>query len=129
MKVCRVKVRVQPEDEYWQGQVRRLRDVEASIQKQKRLRIGGAELVFGSLADMARALTPKRLETLRLIRRHRPASVRQLAEIAGRDLKNVLADVKALEGLGLITTAGAGQERHRKAPRTDFGRIEVHVEL
>jgi len=49
--------------------------------------------------------------------------------IAGRDLKNVLADVKALETLGLVESEGEQKERHRKPLRTDFGRIEVHVEL
>jgi predicted transcriptional regulator len=69
------------------------------------------------------------LEVLRLIRRYQPSSVRELAQLADRDLKNVLADVKALETLGLIESEGAQKERHRKALRTDFGRIEVHVEL
>ena len=49
--------------------------------------------------------------------------------IAGRDLKNVLADVKALETFGLVESEGEQKERHRKPLRTDFGRIEVHVEL
>lgn len=129
MKVCRVRIRVRPEDEYWRGQVQRLQDVEASIQKRRRVRVEGSELVFASLIDMARALTPKRLDTLRLVRRNRPSSVRELAQIAGRDIKNVLADVKALEALGLIETEGSGKERHRKAPRTEFGRIDVQVEL
>ena len=93
------------------------------------MRIHGTELVFASLADMAQALTPKRLELLRLIRRHQPSSVRELAQLAGRDLKNVLADVKALETLGLVKSEGKQKERHRKALHTDFGRIEVHVEL
>ena len=129
MKVCRVKIRVQTENKYWQGQVQRLRDVEASLRKRRRVRVEGSELVFASLTDMARALTPKRLDTLRLVRRHRPSSVRELAQIAKRDIKNVLADVKALEAFGLIESEGPGKERHRKAPRTEFGRIEVHVEL
>ncbi len=129
MRVCRVKVKVEPETEYWKGQQRRLERADKAIQRGKYPRGGGTELVFASLTDMARALTPKRLETLRLIRRHRPASVRALAAIARRDLKNVLADVKALETLGLIETEGRGVERHRKAPRTDLSRIEVHVEL
>lgn len=46
-------------------------------------------LVFGSLAEMARALTPRRLELLGLIRRHQPESVRELAARAHRDMKNV----------------------------------------
>lgn len=129
MRVCRVKVRVESEDAYWKSQVQRLQEVEKAVRTGKRVRIQGAELVFASLEDMAQALTPKRLDLLRLIRRHHPSSVRELAQIAGRDPKNVLTDVKALETLGLIETEGEQKERYRKALRTNFGRIEVHVEL
>ncbi len=129
MRVCRVKVRVEPEDAYWKGQVQRLKEIEKTLHAGKRVRVQGTELVFASLADMAQALTPKRLDLLRIIRRHQPSSVRELAQIAGRDLKNVLADVKALETLGLVESEGEQKERHRKPLRTDFGRIEVHVEL
>lgn len=129
MRVCRVKVRVEPENTYWKGQVQRLKEIEKSLREGKRPQVRGSELVFASLEDMAQALTPKRLDLLRLIRRHQPSSVRELAQIAGRDPKNVLADVKTLETLGLIESEGEQKERHRKALRTDVGRIEVHVEL
>ena len=129
MRVCRVKVRVEPEGAYWKGQVQRLKEIEKTLHTGKRVRVQGTELVFASLTDMAQALTPKRLDRLRLIRRHQPSSVRELAQIAGRDLKNVLADVKALETLGLVESEGEQKERHRKPLRTDFGWIEVHVEL
>jgi predicted transcriptional regulator len=129
MKVCRVKVRIEPEQTYWERQAERLQDVEKALQAGRRPRVRGTELVFASLADMARALTPNRIEVLRLIRRHQPSSVRQLAVLARREFKNVLADVKALKTLGLIETGEARSPRHRKAPRTGFGRIEVQVEL
>jgi hypothetical protein len=41
----------------------------------------------------------------------------------------VLADVKALDTLGLIQTEGTGKERQRKAPRSAFDRIDVRLEL
>ncbi len=129
MRVCRVKVRVESEDAYWKGQVQRLKDLEKTIHTGGPARIQGTELVFASLTDMARTLTPKRLDLLRFIRHYHSSSVRELAQIAGRDLKNVLADVKALETLGLIESEGEQKECHRKPLRTDFGRIEVHVEL
>jgi len=103
MRVCRVKVRVESEDAYWKGQVQRLKDLEKTIHTGGPARIQGTELVFASLTDMARTLTPKRLDLLRFIRHYHSSSVRELAQIAGRDLKNVLADVKALETLGYST--------------------------
>jgi predicted transcriptional regulator len=129
MKICRVKIRIEPEDAYWKNQVRRLEEVEKTLRSGRQVQVRGTELVFASLTDMAKALTPKRLELLRLIRRQRPSSVRELAHLAGRDLKNVLADIKALETLGLVESEGEQKERHRKALRTDLERLEVQVEL
>ena len=129
MKICHVKVRVESEDTYWREQVQRLQAAEKAGRAGKAVRTQGTELVFTSLKDMARTLTPKRLDLLRLIRRERPTSVRGLARLAGRDLKNVLADVNALETLGLVASEGGRKERSRRALRTDFERIEVHVEL
>jgi predicted transcriptional regulator len=122
-------VRVEPESRYWEGQSRRLKELEKTRRAGRHPRVHGTELVFDSLTDMARALTPKRLEVLRLIRRHSPSSLRELATLAGRDVKNVVADVNALRTLGLIEADDERGQRYRRAPRTGFGRIEVSVEL
>jgi len=90
MRVCRVKVRVEPEDAYWKGQVQRLQEIEKCLHEGKHVRVQGSELVFASLEDMAQALTPKRVDLLRLIRRHQPSSVRELPQLAGRDPKMCL---------------------------------------
>lgn len=57
MRVCRVKVRIEPEDAYWKGQVKRLREVEKAVHTGRPVKIQGTELVFASLGDMARALS------------------------------------------------------------------------
>jgi predicted transcriptional regulator len=124
-----VKVRVEGEDAYWREQARRLKSVERAWARGKPARVSGDELVFTSLTEMARALTPKRLELLRLVRRRSPSSVRQLAELAGRDIKNVVADVKALEAYGLLEMDGEARPNRPKALRAAFERIEVHVDL
>jgi predicted transcriptional regulator len=41
----------------------------------------------------------------------------------------VLADVRALEALGLIESEGTGRERHRKVPRATFDRIDMRLDL
>ncbi len=59
--------------------------------------------VFFTDFDAARALfTEKRLEMLRLIRKHKPTSINQLAKIAGRDFKNIYTDVIHFENLDII---------------------------
>jgi predicted transcriptional regulator len=129
MRICRVKVRVEPEDTYWRGQVQRLQELEKARRTGKQVQVRGAELVFASLLDMAKTLTPQRLELLCLIRWQQPSSVRELAYMAGRSPKNVFADIKALETLGLMGSEGEQKERRRKALRTDLERLEVQIEL
>ena len=129
MKLRTIKVRVKSEEAYWKGQVRRLRRVEKAAAGPTLVRVSGTELVFASLADMARALTPKRLDLMRLIRKHRPASIRELAHLAGRDAKNVMGDVQVLENLGFVESEGERRARCRRALRSDIGRIEVQVAI
>ena len=57
---------------------------------------------FTSLEAVRALLTEKRLALLHLIREHSPSSINQLAKIAGRNFKNVHADVMLLKGYGLI---------------------------
>ncbi len=59
--------------------------------------------VFFHDYETARALfTEKRLELLRLIKKHAPTSISQLARIAGRDFKNVHTDVMQFARLDIV---------------------------
>ena len=57
---------------------------------------------FTSFKAFRKALTPKRLELLHIIKAKKPPSINQLASIAKRDIKNVAEDVKYLAQIGLI---------------------------
>ena len=72
---------------------------------------GAAKLgiYFTSLKAVRTLLTDKRLELLHLIRRHSPRSINQLANIAGRDFKNVYTDIKLLKDYGLIQLSKQGK--------------------
>lgn len=59
-------------------------------------------IFFSSLEAVRALLTEKRLALLHLVREHSPQSISQLAKIAGRDFKNVHADVMILKNYGLI---------------------------
>ena len=54
-------------------------------------------------------LTPKRLELLDQMSRHRADSINELASRIGRDIKNVYTDLKTLESLGLIGLVREGR--------------------
>jgi predicted transcriptional regulator len=57
---------------------------------------------FTSFEAFRKALTPKRLDLLRIIKTKKPSSINELARIAKRDIKNIADDVKYLEQIGLI---------------------------
>jgi predicted transcriptional regulator len=84
---------------------------------------------FTSLeAEAARkVLTPRRLELLRAIRRDRPASISQLAQLLGRDFKNVHADVTALTRYGLVSLITSRVGRRTIAPHVPFSVLEFRI--
>src|SRR4030043_421631 len=61
-----------------------------------------AGVYFTSLEAFRKALTPKRLELLHIIKAKKPASINELARMAHRDIKNISDDLKYLEQIGLI---------------------------
>lgn len=79
-------------------------------------------LAFESWDALARVLTGKRMELLRYVRRHDVPSVRALAKALKRDYSNVHADVKALEGAGLLDASASGV-------RADYDAIETRIAI
>ena len=77
---------------------------------------------FENLEAARSVLTEARLFLLRLIRKHKPASVSELARIANRDFKRVYEDVELLQGLGLIesTTNQQGKPTKLKSDTTEI---------
>ena len=129
MKLKRMKIVVQPEDDFF-GQVHEAFSTVARASRQgEKLPRSTPVLSFPSIKEMARTLTPKRLELLRLIRRNDPQSVRQLAVLAGRDIKNVSTDLKVLENLGLVEAEERESPRQRKRPVSPFDRLDMEVYL
>lgn len=63
---------------------------------------------FTDYEAFRKALTPKRLELLHIIRQKKPSSIHQLAKYAHRDIKNVHDDVKYLSQVGLVELAETG---------------------
>ena len=59
-------------------------------------------LYFESIEGFRKALTPKRLELLHLIKTRHPKSLQELARLSDRDMKAIVTDVAILEELGLI---------------------------
>lgn len=81
---------------------------------------------FTSLEAVRGLLTEKRLALLHLIRKSHPKSIYGLAKIAGRDFKNVYADVMRLKEYGLVQMAAATKRASRKIS-VPYQAINIHA--
>ena len=61
--------------------------------------------------DLLEALTPKRIELFRTLSEFEAQSIRELAEIVHRDVKNVWDDLKALQDFDLISFEQFGRSQ------------------
>lgn len=84
-------------------------------------------IYFESIKGFRRALTPKRLELLRLIKERHPGSLQELARLAKRDTKNIVTDIEILEGLDLIEMKRRREGRRESIPTVEYDAIELLV--
>jgi len=105
-----------------------LMDVKETVQRidrgERLSPVKGQEIYFADFEVFRKALTPKRLELLHIIKTQKPASINELARMAERDVKNVADDVKYLEQIGLIETKEMGR---KTAPCISYDRIALEI--
>jgi predicted transcriptional regulator len=82
----------------------------------------GEFITFETLDAMLSTLTSKRWSLVRVLQARGPMSIRALARVLNRDVKNVHTDVQALKEIGLIE----GYESQVRVPYTE---IEAHLTL
>jgi len=69
-------------------------------------------------------LSPKRVELVRATRREEPSSMRELARIVERDIRQVSDDVNELASLGLIELI---EEGRAKRPMVSYDELDVRI--
>ena len=84
-------------------------------------------LYFESIEGFRKALTPRRLELLRLIREKQPGSIQELSRLAKRDIKSVVTDVTLLEDLGLIGMKRKKVGRRESTPTVNYDKINLEI--
>ncbi|HHT9135254.1 MAG TPA: HVO_A0114 family putative DNA-binding protein, partial [Candidatus Avalokitesvara rifleensis] len=89
MRIKRVRIGIKNFREILQDFVETGKAVERGERVKKE-----AGIYFESVEAMRKALTTKRLELLRLIKKHHPKTLHELSRLAERDLKNVAQDVE-----------------------------------
>jgi predicted transcriptional regulator len=93
----------------WEKTRTELLNIGRRLDAGKRLPEADYRLNFPTSTALLEALPPKRLETLRVIRRSGALSVYALAKQLGRNYSNVHSDVQKLLELGLVTKDEAGR--------------------
>jgi predicted transcriptional regulator len=83
-------------------------------------------LNFGSYAELSRLLSPKNLELLEAISEHEPASIRETAELVGRDYKQVHRNLSELEDIGILEFEGGGSGQAKK-PKLAYDGLEIDL--
>lgn len=81
-------------------------------------------IYFTSIEAFRRAITPRRMELLHIIKNTRPESINQLAKMAQRNIKNVAEDIKFLSQVGLVETESAD---NRLSPLVDYDEINLRI--
>lgn len=71
---------------------------------------------------LARVFSAQNLQLIRAIAQHEPSSMRRLATIVDRDIKNVSQNLNELENLGIIDLVDEGRA---KRPVVSYDEIEV----
>ena len=84
-------------------------------------------IYFENIAAFRKALTPKRLELLHLIKTRRPKSLQEIARFARRNVKNIATDIDLLTQLGLIEKVKSGTGRKEIASKVDYDAIELRI--
>jgi predicted transcriptional regulator len=125
MKVKRVKIGVRPPGAIFDEAA----EVISQIETGRRVRAQGEWLYFSNVREMGKVLTPKRLELLKIVRDQHPESIRAVAELTGRNVKNVSEDLELLASLGLVEMETRNGSGKKKAPRVSYETLTVEVHL
>lgn len=83
-----------------------------------------AGVYFTSIEAFRKAITPRRLELLNIIKAKNPVSINELALLAQRNIKNVAQDMKLLQQVGLLDVK---EEQNRMAPQVNYDEIDVRI--
>ena len=84
-------------------------------------------IYFESVKGFRKAITPKRMELLHLIREKHPKSIQALARIAKRDIKSIVTDIRILTELGLIDIKRKKDGRKESMPVVDYQKINLEI--
>jgi predicted transcriptional regulator len=123
MSTKKIEIKVQSHEEGTQEALQALHDLQSGKMKRSQY-----VLAFENLETMRKFLTPQRILLFRFIKRAKPKSVYELANLLGRDRKAVAEDLKILENLGLVSfKTSVHNGRARVKPITLYDSLQMRV--
>jgi predicted transcriptional regulator len=122
MKIKNVRLDIQSEDEFIAEAKRAVKAV-ASGKNVKPQSV----ISFESLKTMRKFITDERLRILKAIKKNKPESIYELAQLLKRDTKNVSDDVHYLSELGLIEIKKTKDGRQKTKPVVEYEKILVEI--
>ncbi|PSP48749.1 hypothetical protein BRC75_06040 [Halobacteriales archaeon QH_7_69_31] len=114
-------ITVEPTAEFFEAALEDVRQLEAD-------EADGSEYVL-SLPDeetLERVLRAKNIELIRTTATEEPESVRELARLVDRDIKNVSTALNRLEEIGLVELEDAGRA---KRPTVWYDHVEIDIRM
>ena len=87
------------------------------------------DVTFTSYEAMRKILTPRRLELLHVIKEKNPQSIYELAQVLGRDLKNINDDLAILANIGLVELRKTTKGRKKAIPSVTVDKIQVEIAI
>lgn len=114
-------ITIEPTASFFEAALEDVRDLEDNVE--------AADKYVLSLPDAAaleRVLSAKNLELIRTIATEEPSSVRELARLVDRDIKNVSTAVNRLADLGLVDLDVDGREN---TPTVWYDHVEIDIQV
>jgi predicted transcriptional regulator len=121
MSTNTLHIAVESADEFFDDVLADLRDLEAGEELEDKY-----VLSLPDAESLERVLSAKNLELLRTVAREDPGSVRELARLVDRDVKNVSQALNRLEEIGLVDLERDGQA---KRPVVWYDHLEIELSI
>ena len=87
------------------------------------------DINFTNYEALRKILTPRRLKLLHTIKEKKPHSTYELAQLLGRDLKNIKDDIALLANIGLVGLRKVTRGRKKVVPWVTVDKIQVEITI
>jgi predicted transcriptional regulator len=120
MKLKKVEILVMSDKEYE-------KHLDTAFKEAEKGKTQSRKIVLNSVSDLSGILTKERIKLLKTIKEKKPASITGLAKEVGRDRRNVVSDLRYLEGFGLVEVEAKKKKKGAKELQVVYNEITVHI--